>query len=97
MKIIKIYEPSPFHNTRALNMRQLLNPIFFSVDCRHPDQKRQRSSRRRTRALRNARNLKAQQFTWVPDLPTTDAWETWFAARGWTRMASVLGRTFDEY
>jgi len=98
MKIIKIYATSPFHNTtRALNMRQLLNPIFFARDIRHPDQKRQHSSRRRTRALHNARHLKEHQSTWVPELPETNAWARWFAAHGWSRAASVLGRPFDEY
>ena len=58
MKIINIYGHSlnPFHS--ALNMRQLLNPIFFSIDQRHPDMKRQHSRRQRSKDLAAARKLK---------------------------------------
>ena len=41
-----------------LNMRQLLNPIFYSRDVRHPDSKRQRCSRQRTLERSRARKLK---------------------------------------
>jgi SRSO17 transposase len=60
MKIINIYGCSlnPFHS--ALNMRQLLNPIFFSIDQRHPDMKRQHSRRQRSKDLAATRRLKAQ-------------------------------------
>jgi hypothetical protein len=55
---------NPFHY--GLNMRQLLNPIFFGVDRRHPDMKRQRSRRARSRQLAQARALKARFRESVP-------------------------------
>ena len=42
MKVIIVREFSPFLGGN-LNMRQLLNPIFFSRDVKHPS-KRQRST-----------------------------------------------------
>ena len=72
------------HRGRNLNMHQLLNPIFYQVDKRHPDMKRQRSRRQRSRDLSAARRLKTQCSTWVPELPDTEHAE-WkmisFAAR----------------
>jgi hypothetical protein len=41
-----------------LNMRQLLNPIFFSRDVKHPDRKRQRCTRERDLMLWGARKVK---------------------------------------
>jgi len=72
MKIIKIFER---HGRicpgtgPALNIRQLLNPIFFERACRHVDMKRQRLRRLRSKALAQARWLKYESSTWVPDLP----------------------------
>jgi hypothetical protein len=43
-----------------LNIRQLFGPLFFERDRRHPDMKRQRSRRRRCKALAAARRLKTQ-------------------------------------
>jgi hypothetical protein len=44
----------------ALNMRQLLTPLFFPWGGkRHPDMKRQASRRQRAKELRAARALKA--------------------------------------
>ena len=59
MKIVNVYGHSfqPFRP--ALNMRQLLNPIFYAVDRRHPDMKRQRSRRQRAKDTAAARALKA--------------------------------------
>jgi hypothetical protein len=53
------------HNKRRslrgnLNMRQLLNPIFFERDTRHPDATRQRGARRRSKDRAVARRLKGQ-------------------------------------
>lgn len=42
-----------------LNMRQLLNPIFFSRSVKHPDRKRQRCTKRRDLMLWGARMMKA--------------------------------------
>ena len=42
-----------------LNMRQLLNPIFFERTVAHTDTKKQRKARIRTRAYAQARALKA--------------------------------------
>jgi hypothetical protein len=39
-------------------MRQLLNPIFFSRDVKHPDRKRQRCTRERDLFLWGARKMK---------------------------------------
>jgi hypothetical protein len=72
------------HRGGNLNVRQLLNPIFFEHTTRHPDHKRQRGMRTRARSLRQARELKTTQSTWVPKLPETHAWEKWYAERGWT-------------
>jgi hypothetical protein len=59
--IVKIYNAKSCLNHRApaLNMRQLLNPLFYSHDVRHPDRKRRRKARVKARALRQARKLKA--------------------------------------
>ena len=62
MKIIVLERP----RRSALNIRQLLNPIFYPPRVtRHPDQKRQRSVCRRDRALAAARRLKAES-AYVP-------------------------------
>lgn len=41
-------------------MRQLLNPIFFSRDVKHPDRKRQRCTRERDLMLWGARKIKRE-------------------------------------
>ena len=61
------------HRMPPLNVRQLLNPIFFSPVERHPDSTRQRSARRRTKALAQARKLKSRRCSWVAPLPVV--WE----------------------
>ena len=59
MKVVSIYDqkshltPGP-----SLNVRQLLNPIFFSPAIRHPNMKRQLSRRQRSKDLAAARALK---------------------------------------
>jgi hypothetical protein len=45
-------------SARRLNMRQLLNPIFFSPVIRHPDMTRQRKAKQRARELKQARIFK---------------------------------------
>ena len=65
---MKIIELNPLRPSAHLNMRQLLNPIFFAPVVRHPDHKRQRCARLRARSLRQARELKALDNTWVPKL-----------------------------
>jgi hypothetical protein len=45
---------------RNLNMRQLLTPIFYSREVRHPDATRQRGSRQRAKDMAAARRLKAR-------------------------------------
>ena len=81
----------------GLNVRELLNPLFYSVDTRHPDMKRQRSRRQRSRALDAARRLKTQCSTWVPELPETHAWENWFFQLGWACKEFPTGRRYNEY
>jgi hypothetical protein len=57
MKIVEVHHSFYGGN---LNLRQLLNPIFFSPVCCHPDSTRQRKARLiRARDLRQARELKA--------------------------------------
>lgn len=59
MKIIVIHDFS--HNYGGnLNVRQLLNPIFFERSVRHPDRKRQRCTKRRDLYLWGARQLRAK-------------------------------------
>lgn len=41
-----------------LNMRQLLNPIFYSRSVKHPDRKRQRTTRQRDLMKWGARQIK---------------------------------------
>jgi hypothetical protein len=65
MNIVKVNAQVP-----ALNVRQLFNPLFYSIDCRHPDMKRQRSRRLRSITLDGCRALKAQHAgsSWMPRL-----------------------------
>jgi hypothetical protein len=58
--VIRVFEPRRLHLGGNLNMRQLLNPLFFQRDVRHPDGKRQRSSRQRAKDLAAARQLKRE-------------------------------------
>jgi len=58
MKVIVVQE---FHRPFLggnLNMRQLLNPILFSRDVKHPDRKRQRCTKERDLYLWGARKVK---------------------------------------
>jgi hypothetical protein len=57
MKIVNVYDDKW---RCGLNVRQLLNPLFFDRDRRHPDMKRQASRRQRARDLRAARALKTR-------------------------------------
>lgn len=41
-----------------LNVRQLLNPIFYSRDVKHPDRKRQRCTKLRDTSIYASRTLK---------------------------------------
>ena len=55
MKIF-VVKPPP---RKGLNMRQLLNPLFFSPVAHHPDATRQRGARLKAKDLTAARRLKA--------------------------------------
>jgi hypothetical protein len=58
---MKVFIVREFHRPFLggdLNMRQLLNPIFFSRSVKHPDRKRQRTTRMRDLMLWGARKLK---------------------------------------
>ena len=57
-KIIKLYDPCLNYRRPALNIRRLLNPIFFSPISRHPDMKRQRCRKQRAKDLTTALRLK---------------------------------------
>lgn len=90
MKIVKIYDQKSLLNSSkpGLNVRQLLNPLFFERACRHVDMKRQRSRHQRSKDMVQARRLKYAPPTWIPELPETHAWEKWFNQLdfyGWQR------------
>jgi hypothetical protein len=58
---MKVFIVREFHRPFLggnLNMRQLLNPIFFSREVKHPDSKRQRTTRLRDVSIQAARELK---------------------------------------
>jgi hypothetical protein len=58
MKVVVVRDfRRPFRGGN-LNMRQLLNPLFFSREVKHPDRKRQRTTRLRDVAIQAARKLK---------------------------------------
>jgi hypothetical protein len=73
VKVFVVHDFTRTHLGGNLNMRQLLNPLFFERACRHVDMKRQRSRRVRSRAVAQARRLKYMSSTWVPDLSQTHA------------------------
>ena len=60
MQIITIYQRG-FNRGGNLNIRQLLNPIFFEHVRKHPDRKRQRTTRMRDKAIQAARELKRME------------------------------------
>ena len=60
MKIFVVYDFARPNLGGNLNMRQLLNPLFFSRDIRHTDSTRQRGARQRSKDLAAARRLKEQ-------------------------------------
>ena len=60
MKIFVVRDFTRPYRGGNLNMRQLLNPLFFSRDIRHPDASRQRGARQRAKDLAAARRLKMQ-------------------------------------
>jgi len=63
-RIVKYFELNnrlyPGTPRSGLNIRQLLNPIFFSPVIRHQDMKRQLSRRQRAKDFAVARRLKSQ-------------------------------------
>ena len=60
MKIFVVHDFARPYLGGNLNMRQLLNPLFYSRSVRHPDTTRQRGARQRAKDLAAARQLKAQ-------------------------------------
>ena len=60
MKVFVVCDFARPYRGGNLNMRQLLNPLFFSRDIRHPDSTRQRGARQRAKDLAAARQLKVQ-------------------------------------
>jgi hypothetical protein len=58
--VVRVNLPLPWQRGNNLNVRQLFNPLFFTPNRRHPDQKRQRKARLKARTLRQARELKAR-------------------------------------
>ena len=68
-----------------LNMRQLLNPIFFSRDVKHPDRKRQRCTKLRNLSIQAARELKRME---VPCLliPPVELYRYDYASESWREL-----------
>jgi hypothetical protein len=60
VKIFVVRDFARPHLGGNFNMRQLLNPLFFSHDVRHPDATRQRCARQRAKDLAATRQLKMQ-------------------------------------
>ena len=55
---------------QCLNIRQLLNPIFYSrAPVRHPCRKRQRNTRLRDLTRARQRRMKEERLWWLPTLP----------------------------
>lgn len=73
MKVFVINYPR-----KSLNIRQLLNPLFFAPVTRHPDTTRQRGARQRAKDLAAARRLKAQY------VPLCDVDRTVYLRADWT-------------
>ena len=84
MKIVIIHDSQSCLNPfkYGLNIRQLLNPIFFSRDVKHPDRKRQRCTKLRDRAIQAARELKHME---VPRtlIPPVELYEYSFTDECW--------------
>jgi len=85
MKVIIVRE---FHRPFLggdLNMRQLLNPIFFSRDVKHPDRKRQRCTKLRNLSKQAARELKRME---VPHLliPPVELYRYDYSSESWREL-----------
>ena len=63
MKVFIVRDFDQPYRGGNLNMRQLLNPLFYERTVKHPDQKRQRNRRLRAKELRQARELKGRDRT----------------------------------
>ena len=61
MKIVIVRQFNRPFRGGNLNMRELLNPIFFCRTVKHPDHKRQRCTRERDLMLWGARQFKRAQ------------------------------------
>jgi hypothetical protein len=60
MQIVIVRQFDRPHLGGNLNMRQLLNPLFFTRTVKHPDRKRQRVTRQRDLFLWGARKFKKE-------------------------------------
>ena len=60
MKVV-IVRQFGLHRGGNLNIRQILNPIFFVPVLKHPDRKRQHSTKRRDLLIWRARKIKGMQ------------------------------------
>ena len=69
----------------GLNIRQLLNPLFFSKDRRHPDSKRQRPARIKAKAFKQALQLKCREVPRSLVPPPTPSFDrkSYHAVRFW--------------
>ena len=99
MKIVLLNHPP-----RGANLFHLVHTMY-----RHPDMKRQRSRRLRSRAMATARILKSAPVNWGPQLPETRVALRWYQqdALGLLMSKSVISaptglgkcmwRRYDEY
>ena len=60
MKIIVVHDFGRPWRGGNLNVKQLLNTIFFERSVRHPDRKRQRCTKQRDLDIWRARKLQAK-------------------------------------
>jgi len=58
MQIVIVRDFTRPYRGGNLNLRQLLNPLFFERRVKHPDRKRQRITRQRDVSIFAARKLK---------------------------------------
>jgi hypothetical protein len=97
MNIVVVCDPGRPHLGGNLNVRELLNPLFYTPTTHHPDRKRQRGARLRARALKQARELKARDIPLREVDPTVYVeWMDWDDHRRWTRTQIIRQHVMHE-
>ena len=75
MKVFVVHDFTRPYLGGNLNVKQLLNPLFFAPVTRHPDATRQRGARQRAKDLAAARRLKVQYVPLCSVDRTVYLWE----------------------